>query len=147
MRSLRRNVGELAPVEAGGIDCVVHFSGFRFALLMFTTIALLHPAWATTAGVPVVPTWIKNDLEKKRTTIIIAADWNTNNEWANLNGYYRGNATIFVPVDWTVTIQFTNNSDHYPHGLILTKQFTEGSLPIKLTAADVVDGVMTRDAF
>jgi hypothetical protein len=99
------------------------------------------------AGVPVVPTWIKNDQDNKHATIILAADWNTNNEWDNLNGYYRGNCTIFVPSGWTVTIDFMNNSDHYPHSFILTRQFPDLELPIRLTEADAVGGVMSRNAF
>jgi len=60
----------------------------RLAQLMFTTLALFHPTWATTARVPVVPRRIKNDLKQKWATIIIDADWNTNNEWAKLSYYY-----------------------------------------------------------
>jgi hypothetical protein len=99
------------------------------------------------AGVPVVPTWIKNDQDNKHTTIILAADWNTNNEWDNLNGYYKGNCTIFVPTGWTVTIDFMNNSDRYPHSFILTRQFPESDLPLRLTEVDAVGGVMSRNAF
>ena len=64
-----------------------------------------------------VPDWMTVDNEAQTVTMdIVAGSTDANNGW-NYNGYYTGNATIVVPVGYTITIDFSNNDQINPHSL------------------------------
>lgn len=52
--------------------------------------------------------------EEQTVNLTIIATLNDANGGFNFNGYANGNATITVPVGWTVNVDFQNNSD-FPH--------------------------------
>jgi hypothetical protein len=104
-------------------------------------------AQAAAAAVSIVPTWIRNDPASRSVRLDVAADWNDNNAagCGNLNGYFRGSVTIRVPAGWDVTIDYHVIGDKHRHSLMLTRPFDPKDLPIKVTAADAVDGVHSRE--
>src|SRR5262249_492303 len=62
----------------------------------------------------------------------------------NLNGYFRGSVTILIPEGWSVTIDYHLIGDRRWHSLMLTKPFDPTNLPIRVSAAEAVDGVHSR---
>ncbi|HYM32624.1 MAG TPA: sulfocyanin-like copper-binding protein, partial [Candidatus Cybelea sp.] len=60
-----------------------------------------------------------------------------NNGALNFDGYYKGDATVVVPVGWKVHVAFRNNDGMLPHSLLVTKPFAEQDLP-QLLGADKV---------
>ena len=64
-----------------------------------------------------VPEWMAVDHEAQTVTMdIVAGSTDANNHW-NYNGYYNGNATIVVPVGYTITINFSNEDQANPHSV------------------------------
>ena len=110
--------------------------------------ACLLPA-SGRAAVSLVPTWIKNDPAGKSVRLDLAADWNANNVTTgcggNLNGYFRGSVTILIPEGWSVTIDYHLIGDKRWHSLMLTKPYDPTNLPIRVSAAEAVDGVHSRN--
>ena len=68
-----------------------------------------------------VPSWMTSDKAAKLVTIQLVAGWNANNGALNYNGYYKGDATILVPPDWTVDVKFSNHDGMLPHSVLVTK--------------------------
>jgi hypothetical protein len=117
----------------------MHVRPFLIALLV-TAPSAVH------AAMSFVPTWIKNDPAKNAVHLDVAAEWNGNNDWANFNGYFRGNATVLIPAGADVTVDFHLIGDHWPHSLMLTAPYDPADLPIKLSEADAVEGIASRKA-
>jgi alcohol dehydrogenase (cytochrome c) len=60
------------------------------------------------------------DAAKKAIVMKAVAAKTTSNNGFNFNGYSKGKATLTVPLGWTVTQEFSNNSA-VPHSLAVTK--------------------------
>lgn len=66
---------------------------------------------------PEVPSWMSVDHEAKTVTMdIVAGKTDAYNHW-NFNGYAKGEATVVVPVGYTVTINFKNDDPVMVHSL------------------------------
>jgi hypothetical protein len=119
----------------------------RLALAGLAFGALCLRPVAGEAGISLVPTWIKNDPASRSVRLDVAADWNDNNieKCGNINGYFRGSVTILVPAGWRVTIDYHVIGDRHSHSLMLTRPYDPGDLPIKVTEAEAVDGVHSRN--
>ncbi len=64
-----------------------------------------------------VPDWMTVDNAAQTVTMdIVAGSTDANNGW-NYNGFYNGNATIVVPVGYTITINFQNDDQANPHSV------------------------------
>jgi hypothetical protein len=122
-----------------GVRRIPRWAGWSAAACGF-----LLGAVAALAGEPFVPSWIENDAAGRSVRIDLVAGWNGNNihRW-NLNGYYKGNLTIRVPAGWSVTIDFRNDEERFEHSLLLVRPYEQLQMPLKLNAADAVDGVHT----
>ena len=117
--------------------------GFFFRLTFLTAAIVSAAAMAEPS---LAPTWIESDAATGAVRLDVAAEWNTNNERGNFNGYYRGNATVLIPAGAKVTIDFHIIGDHWPHSLMLTAPFDPAHLPIRLSESDAIDGVASRKA-
>ena len=72
---------------------------------------------AAPAGPMKVPDWMKVDRAKKAVTMQIeAGKTEANNHW-NFNGFANGNATIAVPVNYSVQIEFKNDDKAVAHSI------------------------------
>ncbi|MBZ9600539.1 sulfocyanin-like copper-binding protein [Phyllobacterium chamaecytisi] len=127
------------------MECRAHI-----AFLAFIVLGLL-PGIALAAE-PFVPSWIKNVPAAKTVAIEIVADWNQVERYRrdnirtdiiDFNGYWGGNLTIIVPVDWSVEITFINGSLSFPHSLMVTRVYAQSEMPVKLTAKDAIWGAHT----
>ena len=115
-------------------------------LLASALAAVLCALGPAAAGEPFAPSWIESDAVNRRVRIDLVAGWNGNNihRW-NFNGYYKGNLTVMVPAEWTVTIDFHNVEEGFEHSLVLARPYPQLEMPLRLTAADAIDGVHTLD--
>ena len=80
-----------------------------------------------------VPHWVTYDRSKKQVSFKLVAAENANNNGLNYNGYYQGNLTLKVPVDWQVNITLTNRDANATHDVIVTKPFEIENIPDELT--------------
>jgi len=88
--------------------------------------ALLAPSLSPArAGETLTPSWMKVDETGKTVEIQLVAGWNANDGALNFNGYYKGDMTIVVPIDWTVSVKFSNHDGMLPHSMVITKPFDE----------------------
>ena len=85
----------------------------------------------------VSPAWMKPDIGARKVTFDIIAGFNANNGALNFNGYFTGDATIVVPVGWTVEIGFKNNDAMLPHSLLVTKPYAPDHFPDLAGVSDV----------
>ena len=101
------------------------------------------------AAISLVPTWIKSDPASKAVRLDVAADWNANNDkegcGGNINGYFRGSVTILIPEGWRVMIDYHVIGDKHGHSLMLTKPYDPKNLPIRLSEAEAVEGIHSRN--
>ncbi len=80
---------------------------------------------AAPAGPMKVPEWMKVDRSKKSVTMNIeAGKTEANNHW-NFNGFANGNATIAVPVNYAVQIEFKNDDKAVAHSIGVDKRTGE----------------------
>jgi uncharacterized cupredoxin-like copper-binding protein len=77
---------------------------------------------AAPTGAMKVPDWMKVDRAKKAVTLQVeAGKTDANNHW-NLNGFSNGNATIAVPANYTVRIEFKNDDPAVSHSIGVDKR-------------------------
>lgn len=105
----------------------------RFLLLLLIGLSL--PA-AASAEKRVTPSWIQIDAARKRVTMPMVAGWNPVNGALNFNGYHTGNATVIVPVGWSVILKFKNNDGMLPHSVVVTRDYTEKDRPLEAGYAE-----------
>jgi sulfocyanin len=96
-----------------------------FATVLFAVIALCVGSAPGRADETLAPSWMKIDEASKIVGIQLVAGWNANNSALNFNGYYKGDMTIVVPVDWTVDVKFSNHDGMLPHSMVITKPFDD----------------------
>jgi len=77
--------------------------------------------------------WFSYDEAKKQVYFKLTSAENANNNGLNYNGYYQGNLTLKVPVNWLVNISLTNRDANATHDIILTKPFGMDNVPDELT--------------
>ena len=101
-------------------------------------------AAATPSG-PMAVDWISVDDGARTVTIdLVAGSTDANNRW-NFNGHANGEATVVVPVGYTVTINFENRDPvHYHSAGVLAKAASYP--PIFDEATPVFDGAITSNA-
>jgi hypothetical protein len=69
-----------------------------------------------------MPDWMTVDTAARTVRAdIVAGSTPLNNHW-NFNGYVNGNATITVPLGYSVTLNFTNRDQLSPHSLVILSQ-------------------------
>lgn len=103
------------------------------------------PDTQTDAAAAMPADWISVDAAARTVTItLVAAETDANNRW-NFNGYANGEATVVVPVGYTVTINFENRDPvhHHSVGVLAT---TASYPPIFDEATPVFDGAVTSNA-
>jgi FtsP/CotA-like multicopper oxidase with cupredoxin domain len=83
-------------------------------------IALLLATAIARADTQAAPSWLKADPASRRAEVDVVAAFNENNTNWNFNGHHTGNATLLVPVGWTVEIAFRNHEAEIPHSLVVT---------------------------
>jgi hypothetical protein len=76
-----------------------------------------------------VPSWMSVDAAAHRVRLDIVAGWNGANERLNFNGYAEGDATVVVPLGWTVDLAFKNDDERMPHSLVVTKAYGTDEMP------------------
>lgn len=82
-----------------------------------TTTTTTTPAAQAPAGALTVPDWYQVDNDARTVTLrIIAGQTNRANYW-NYNGYVNGEATVVVPVGYTVTINYRNDDPNMAHSI------------------------------
>ena len=92
------------------------------------------------------PSWMTIDAGAKKVTMDIEAGWNGNNGALNFNGYHDGDATVVVPVGWSVVVNFKNNDANLPHSLLVTKPYAKGEFPQTAGHSEVaIPRAYTRD--
>ena len=92
------------------------------------------------------PGWIKNDPAKKATTLDIVSGWNPDNGALNFNGYSNDQATIVVPVNWTVRVNFVNHDGMLPHSMLVTKPYAKDAIPPQAGVSEVaISKAYSRD--
>jgi sulfocyanin len=80
------------------------------------------PPAAAPTGPMTMPDWMKVDRAKKSVSMQIeAGKTETNNHW-NFNGFSNGGATIAVPANYTVQINFKNDDPAVAHSLGVDKR-------------------------
>ncbi|MDE2652441.1 MAG: sulfocyanin-like copper-binding protein [Gemmatimonadota bacterium] len=97
------------------------------------------------ASAPTPADWISVDAAARTATVtLVAAETDANNRW-NFNGHANGEATVVVPVGYTVTINFENRDPvHYHSAGVLAKAASYP--PIFDEATPVFDGAITSNA-
>jgi hypothetical protein len=75
--------------------------------------------------------WLKTDVSKQQVTIDLTTPVNN----LSLNGYSNGYANIVVPVNWKVTVNYTNKNQVVREGLAVVKH------------SDVIKGTQAKVAF
>jgi hypothetical protein len=124
----------------------------RFAQLALLVFALGLLPGIGLAGEPFVPSWIKNDPAARTVAMEIVADWNQVERYRrdnirtdiiDFNGYWGGNLTIIVPIEWSVKIDFINGSSSFRHSLMVTRVYAQSEMPVKLTPEDAIWGAYT----
>lgn len=98
------------------------------SLLVFLSASLNAPK----ADV-LIPEWLSYDSAKKQAHFKLIAAKNANNNGYNYNGYYQGNISLKVPVDWLIRISLTNWDANSTHDIILTRPFVNDDIPDELT--------------
>lgn len=103
------------------------------------------PDPATEAAAAIPADWISVDDAARTVTItLVAGETDANNRW-NFNGYASGEATVVVPVGYTVTINFENRDPVHRHGVgVLAKEASYP--PVFDEATPVFDGAITANA-
>src|SRR5215469_12535221 len=81
------------------------------------------------AAEKLVPSWMKITAPARLVRLDIVAGWNANDGALNFNGYFSGDATVVVPVGWTVDIAFKNNDGMLPHSLVVTRPYKREEIP------------------
>jgi FtsP/CotA-like multicopper oxidase with cupredoxin domain len=74
------------------------------------------PAAAPAAGLA-MPAWYQVDEASQTVTLDITAGATNKGNYWNYNGYTNGEATIVVPVGYTVTINYTNQDPNMSHSI------------------------------
>ena len=86
--------------------------------------------------------WISVDDAARTVTIaLVAGETDANNRW-NFNGYANGEATVVVPIGYTVTVDFENRdpAHHHSVGVLAT---TASYPPYFDDPAPVFEGAIT----
>jgi len=86
---------------------------------------------ATAAESHVVPSWMTVDAASKTVTMDVVAGFNPNNSSWNFNGYYNGDMTVILPLDWNVRMTFTNHDAEVPHSLVVMTKVGPAKLPLQ----------------
>jgi sulfocyanin len=74
-------------------------------------------AGAPTTTATAATDWVHGDDAAKTVMMdVVSGKDATNNNW-NFNGFANGNATVTVPVGYTVTINFSNNDPNMAHSI------------------------------
>ncbi len=94
--------------------------GFMPKPIAPAVIALLLATASARADTQAAPSWLKADPASRRAEVDVVAAFNENNANWNFNGHHTGNATLLVPVGWTVEIAFRNREAEIPHSLVVT---------------------------
>jgi hypothetical protein len=71
------------------------------------------------ADTQLTPSWLKVDPASKKAEVDVIAAFNDNNTSWNFNGYHTGNATVLIPLGWTVEMAFRNQEAEIPHSLVV----------------------------
>ena len=89
--------------------------------------------------------WISvDDAARTVTVTLIAGETDANNRW-NFNGYANGEATVVVPLGYTVTIDFENRDPVHHHSAgVLARAASHP--PVFDEATPVFDGAITSNA-
>jgi sulfocyanin len=66
--------------------------------------------------------WMTVDPEKKFVSFEIIGGYNGANGTFNFNGFYNGELTLTVPLNWTVEIKYTTKSAYKPHSAAIVKE-------------------------
>lgn len=83
--------------------------------LLCASVLLL--AFAAPAAAQSAPGWMRVDHDAKTVHLAVVAGKTTaNNSW-NFNGYARGEATVVVPLGYTVELTFSNQDKAMAHSL------------------------------
>ena len=101
------------------------------------------PAGGAAAGEMTMPSWMQVDEAAQTVTMDITAGATPDLNYWNYNGATNGNATIQVPVGYTVTINFSNSDPNMAHSLgIEESQATWGA---SLQPNPVFQGALTSN--
>lgn len=102
-------------------------------------VGLLLPTTLARAETTATPSWLKADAAAKTAEFDVVAAFNENNSNWNFNGYHTGNATVPVPVGWTVQIPYRNLETDVPHSLVvMTDTGSEDDFPSEVGEAGAV---------
>ncbi len=104
------------------------------------------PASGDAAASTTIPAdWISvDDAARTVAVTLIAGETDANNRW-NFNGYANGEATVVVPVGYTVTVNFENRDPAHRHSVGVLER--AASYPAVFEdAAPVFDGAITSSA-
>ena len=88
-------------------------------LVPLAAVGLLLATAVARADTEVTPSWLKVDAASRKAVMDVVAAANDNNNNWNFNGYHSGEATIVVPLGWTVEIAFRNQESEIPHSLVV----------------------------
>ena len=89
--------------------------------------------------------WISvDDAARTVTLTLIAGETDANNRW-NFNGYANGEATVVVPLGYTVTVNFENRDPAHHHSVGVLARAASYP-PFFDEATPVFDGAITSNA-
>ena len=89
--------------------------------------------------------WISvDDAGRTVTVTLVVGETDANNRW-NFNGYANGEATVVVPVGYTVTIDFENRDPVHRHSVGVLARVASYP-PVFDEATPVFDGAITANA-
>ncbi len=114
--------------------------------LLLTATAILVPVAASASEEPDLPSWMSVDHDAKTVSMTIVAGMDaSNNNW-NFNGLSKGDATIVVPVGYTVTIDWKNSDPTMMLHSIGVGQASEVTLPMFTDPQPVFAGAISANA-
>jgi sulfocyanin len=119
-------------------------NSLAMALLAGLFLAAAFPAGR--ADESLTPSWMQVDAAAKSVRIDLVAGWNANDGALNFNGYFKGSATIKIPVGWKVDVKFSNHDGMLPHSMLVTKPYGEDHIPEQAGADQVaINKAYSRD--
>ncbi|MBV8400534.1 MAG: hypothetical protein JOZ17_17610 [Acetobacteraceae bacterium] len=111
-----------------------------------TVLLVLSMAAGSAAEQKATPSWIKNDPAKKTATLDVMSGWNPDNGALNFNGFSNNQATVVVPANWTVRVNFVNHDGMLPHSILVTKQYAKDAIPPQAGVSEVaISKAYSRD--
>lgn len=114
--------------------------------LVLTATAILVPVAATASVAPELPSWMSVDHAAKTVSVSIVAGMDASNNHWNYNGLSKGDATIVVPVGYTVTVDWKNSDPTMMLHSIGVGQKSEVTMPMFTNPAPVFAGAISANA-